>query len=284
MSALLIALCVTTLTVQDIFTKQYSLKGLNGDYTFGAIKVLFAFLFFLFTTKDIQITAPVLPYALGFALTYTLATVFSILAIRTGPLAISSLILSYSLIIPTLYGFLFRHEPMGAAKCIGIVFLLVSLFLVRKPSDPAADQAVSLRWVVYVALAFFSNGMCSVIQNAQQLAFGGTQNGNFMVTALLLGFAALTVLAVVCERRSLVQVVKQGGIWAAAGGICNGATNLLVMVIIASVASSIFFPVLSCGQMIVIFAVSALLYKEKFIPRQLVGLACGLAALVLLNL
>ena len=284
MPALLIALCVGTLTVQSIFTKQYSLKGLSGDYTFGACKVLFAFLFFLFTTKDLSITAQILPYSLGFAAAYTAAIAATIFAIKTGPLAISSLILSYSLIIPTMYGFLFRHEPVGLLKCVGIAFLLVSLFLVRNESKGTEEKKVSGKWLFFISVAFVGNGMCSVVQNAQQYRFGGVQNGNFMVAALFISLVALVVLAVIFERKTFLPVLRQGSLYAAAEGLCNGATNLLVMVIIGMVASSVFFPVLSCGQMILIFVISAVFYKERFIPRQIAGLGCGLAALVLLNL
>ncbi len=284
MPALLIALCVGTLTVQSIFTKQYSLKGLSGDYTFGASKVLFAFLFFLVTTKDLAITAQILPYSLGFAAAYTTAIVTTIFAIKTGPLAISSLILSYSLIIPTMYGFLFRHEPVGLAKCIGIGLLLVSLFLVRSENSGEEEKKVTGKWLLFISVAFVGNGMCSVVQNAQQYKFGGAQNGNFMVLALFISFIALVILAAVFERKTFLPVLKQGSLYAAAEGLCNGATNLLVMVIIGMVATSVFFPVLSCCQMILIFIISAVFYKERFLPRQLAGLGFGLAALVLLNL
>ena len=56
------------------------------------------------------------------------------------------------------------------------------------------------------------------------------------------------------------------------------------MVIIAVVASSVFFPVLSAGQLILTFIISVFAYREKFIPRQIAGLACGLVSLVFLNI
>ncbi len=284
MSALLIALCVGTLTIQNVFTKQYSLKKLSGDYTFGTVKALFAFLFFLFTTKDLSVTAAILPYSAAFAVTYSVALVGTILAIKSGPLAITSLIMSYSLIIPTMYGFLFLHEPVTLLKGLGLVFLLVSLFLVRNESKGGEEKGVTGKWLAFVLFAFVGNGLCSVIQNAQQRRFDGAQNGNFMVAALAMSLVVLIVLSLVFERKSILPVLRHGGVYAAAEGICNGATNLLVMVIIAVVASSVFYPVLSCGQMILIFVISAVFYKEKFIPRQIVGLLFGLAALVLLNL
>ena len=118
---------------------------------------------------------------------------------------------------------------------------------------------------ISISVAFVANGMCSVVQNAQQYKFGGAQNGNFMVLALFISFIALVVLAAVFERKTFLPVLKQGSLYAAAEGLCNGATNLLVMVIIGVVATSVFFPVLSCCQMILIFIISA---AEAFGPGR----------------
>ena len=126
--------------------------------------------------------------------------------------------------------------------------------------------------------------MCSVVQNAQQRRFNGTQNSNFMILALIISTAVLLVLSLAFERHTILNALKKGTVLSAACGICNGATNYLVMVIIAAVASSVFFPVLSAGQLILTFIISVFAYKEKFIPRQIAGLACGLASLVLLNI
>lgn len=107
----------------------------------------------------------------------------------------------------------------------------------------------------------------------------GTLNGNEKADKDL-----LLVLSLVFERNTIVNALKKGTVLSAACGICNGATNYLVMVIIAAVASSVFFPVLSAGQLILTFIISVTLYREEFIPRQIAGLVCGLVSLILLNI
>lgn len=283
MSAFLIAVCVVTLTVQNIFTKQYNIKCPKGEYTYGALRIFFALLFFIFTTRNITFSYSILPYSIAFAAVYVTATVTSVLALKLGSLAITSLIMSYSLIIPTVYGLIFNNEPLSFTKGIGIIFLLVSLFLIRGESD-SKDSKFSVKWLIYIILAFFTNGLCSVVQDAQSKKFDGAQNGNFMILALIIGFSALLVFSVIFERKAILESVKEGVGLAAAGGICNGATNLLVMVIITTVASSVFFPLLSSCQLILTFIISVVFFKEKFILRQIIGLICGLAALIFLNI
>lgn len=285
MPVLLILLCTVTVTVQQVFKKQYSLRCAGGNYFFSALVSFFALLFFLLIPGKISLGTDILPYSAGFAAMFALATVFSVMALTIGSLAITSLVLSYSLIIPTLYGILFLNEKITLLKCGGILLLLISLFLVRaqtKEDNKASKPTV--KWIIYVLIAFVANGMCSVVQNAQQRRFNGMQNSNFMILALIISTAVLFVLSLIFERNTILNALKKGTVLSAACGICNGATNYLVMVIIAAVASSVFFPVLSAGQLILTFIISVFAYKEKFIPRQIAGLACGLASLVFLNI
>ena len=174
------------------------------------------------------------------------------LALKIGSLAITALVMSYSLIIPTVYGLCNGEDPT-VIKGIGIAFLLVSLFLIRSKTESDGKTKFSFRWLIYVLIAFFTNGMCSVLQDAQENHFKGAQNSNFMILALLIGFVALMLIAVVFERKVILESIKKGIVLSAASGICNGATNLLVMVIIGMVATSVFFPVLSACQLILTF-------------------------------
>lgn len=282
--ALLIPLCVTTLTVQNIFTKQFNVKCPKGEYTYSALRILFALLFFIATTKNISISTEILPYSAAFSIVYTIATITSVLALKMGSLAITSLIMSYSLIIPTVYGLIFNNEELSLLKGIGISFLIVSLFLIRAEADKTENSKFSVKWLINVTVAFFTNGLCSVVQDAQQKRFSGSQNGNFMIIALFFGLVVLIIFALIFERSVIFEAIKKGTVLAAAGGICNGATNLFVMVILATVATSVFFPVLSACQLILTFIISVIFFKEKFIPRQIIGLCCGLVSLVLLNI
>ena len=95
MPALLISLCVVTLTVQNIFTKQYNLKCPKGEFTYSALRILFALLFFIVTTKNISFSTEIIPYSVAFSTAYTVASITSVLALKLGSLAITSLIMSY---------------------------------------------------------------------------------------------------------------------------------------------------------------------------------------------
>ncbi len=283
MQYLLIFLCVLTLTVQSVFKKSFGQKAIPADFTYSGMVTLFALIFFVITGKNLIFAGEMIPYSLAFAAVYVGGTITSVLALRWGSLAITSLIMSYSLVIPTMYGLVFLKEPLGLGKLVGLGILCVSLFLVKGAAKPET-KAVSAKWVIAVAVSFVCNGLCSVIQKQQQNAFGGIYNSSFMIVALAIAAAVCFLCGVIAERKHLKAAFRGGLLSAALCGLSNGATNYLVMVIVATVAASLFFPLLSAGQLILTFVISVLLYKEKFLPRQLVGLGLGIAALVLLNM
>jgi len=282
---LLTSLCVITLVLQPVLYKQYNIKCSKGQITFSAIIAFFALIFFAVTTKNISITTKIIPYSLAFAICYGAATLTNILAVKIGSLAITSLVISYSLVIPTVYGLLFLNEKAGPLQYIGILSLLISLFLVRDKAEEDSDKKkVTLLWIVYLVIGFFTNGFCSIIQNEQRRKFDGTENGNFMILSLAICVVMLLIFALIIERKEVLVSLKNGLIIGGANGICNGATNLLVMLSVAIVPASVFFPVLSAGQIVFTYIISVLIFKEKFIKRQNIGIIFGILALVLLNI
>ncbi|MBQ8508825.1 MAG: hypothetical protein IJ493_02850 [Clostridia bacterium] len=288
MTIFLIFLCIFTASIQSVLRKQYNQRA--GEDTagsmFNAAQSLTALCFFVVSALAGGMHFPADPalyaYSIGFAAAYGTAVLFSFLALAVGPFGLTSLISSYSLVLPTLYGLIFLGESLHAVTLAGLGCLFVSLWLMRADKSEG-ERKINLRWIVYVLLSFAGNGFCSIIQKAQQNAFDGAYKNEFMIAALALVTAGLFIAALVSDRSKFSSFLRQGAIYALLCGAANGATNLLVMVITATVAASIFFPVISAGQIITAFAFSLLLYKEKLSKRQHAGAALGIAALVLLN-
>lgn len=287
MQFLLIALCVIVSSMQNIFKKHFGQRCSSGDFLYSALVTFFSLLFFIVSgtiSGSLNFSWEFVPYSLVFAVAYASASIAGVLALRWGSLAITSLIMSYSLVIPTLWGLVVLHEPAGLIQFVGLAILLISLFLIKGPAQSSDHRGFSLKWLLATAISFVGNGTCSVVQNAQRRAFDGAYNTSFMIVSLFLAVVIALVAALITERKHFRQILRAGLFSGALCGLCNGTLNALVMVITALVASAIFFPVLSAGQLIFAFLVSVFLYKEKFIPRQLVALGLGIVALIFLNL
>ena len=125
------AVCVVTCTIQSPFKKLYQRKSDKGTFLFVAMIQLASACFFagacLF--QGFGYEWGVLPYSLLFAFAIATCTITSVVALDCGSLALTSLISSYSLMFPTLYGFVRFKDPVYVSQLIGIAFLVVSLYM-----------------------------------------------------------------------------------------------------------------------------------------------------------
>ncbi len=293
MNAILLILVIFGVTIQHITKKIYTKKTSGGAYTFTAIGTLAALLFFIVTSGgDLHFTSSIIPYSIGFAATYCMSLVFTLLSIKEGPLSITTLITSYSLLIPTLFGLIAWNEPFFVLIVVGLVLLVISIFLIRfegvsKKSENLQGElqkSLSGKWLLYVILAFIGSGGCSTVQKGQQIAFKGAYKNEFMILALAITFFAVLICALISERRDLLQNIKHGLVMASIGGIANGAVNFFVLILSLRMAASVMFPIISAGGILCSTAISIGIYKERISLPQKIGVALGILAIVVLNI
>ena len=268
---------------QNVLKKQYNLKTKGGGaFVFSAFSVLVACLFFVVSGGfRFSFTAGVLPYAIGFAAAYGSAVVASFLAIRTGPLSLTSLITSYSLIIPTFWGLLFLNEKVSVFFWVGFGLLMISLFLIRARSG---EKKFHPAWLVFITLAFVGNGMASAVQTSQQRAFDGAFKNELMIVALLMVAALLLPLSAIFEKKQFLPSVKKGWPLILICGLTNAAVNLLVMLLVARMRAALMFPIISAAGILLTWGASRFVYKEILTRRQNLAMVFGIISVVLMNL
>ena len=153
MNYLFLALIIIFIIVQDITNKQYNLKvEKSNGFIFSAIVALVAMFFFIASAGfKLNFTPEVIPYSLGFAAAYGTALVAVFLAIKWGPLAITLLVTSYSLIVPAFYGMIVLHDPLTTTKIIGLVLLAASLLLIstvlERKKEAMKKSSLSSGWL-----------------------------------------------------------------------------------------------------------------------------------------
>lgn len=284
MNYLFLILITFGISIQQIAKKAYNQKVMNGAFGFSAASSLFALLFFAVTiTQKLSFNSEFLIYSILFALCYSVATVCSFMSVLTGPLSISSLVIQYSLIIPTVYGLIAYKELISALLIIGITLLLISLFLVNL-EEKGEKKKITLKWGVYTFFAFVANGGCSTIQKIQQENCNGNYKNEFMVIALAITVVSLVFFALITEKKEMVLNIKKGFLLCFICGIANGMVNYLVLVLSLRMPASIMFPIISAGGIVLTALISIFFYKEKLSIQQKVGLILGTLAIVVLNL
>ncbi len=283
MFPLLLVLSTLGITVQQIAKKAYNNKIKGGTFTFTALSIIFSLLVFFVTSGgELNFSTELLPYCLSFASAYLAACVFSFMALNTGPISITTLIIQYSLIIPTFYGIIFLKESAKPLLVVGIGLLLISVLLVNLEGKKS-DKKLSLRWGILALLSFVGNGVCSTVQKVQQINMQGEFKSEFMIIALLISGLVIGVCAITFEHKDITKKVTTGAHWYIICGLCNGLVNLFVLILSAWPAS-IVFPVISAGGILATAAIGIFIYKEKLSVQQIVGIILGTASIVFLNL
>lgn len=266
---------------QSIVKKPYTQKtGGGGVYFFNTLLSATALLFFVVTSSKLDFNLSFVPYSIGFAASYAIASVFMVLAIAYGSLSLTSLFISYSLMIPTFYG-LILGDDISKGFVPGMIFLVISLFLTNKSDEKAK---ISFKWIVFVILSFVGNGMCTVVQKMQQIASNGTYKNEFMIVALAIVTAVMLIMTLFTEHKQIKHYAKSGWLWAIICGALNGMVNLFVMILSGRMSVSLMFPLISAGGLIVTYIVSRFFYKEKLTKIQFIGFIFGLTAVVFLNI
>ena len=280
MNAVYLIATVLAIAGQNILKKIFNLRTGGGVYFFTLLSASAALLFFLVTGGKPEFSLDLLPYSAAFGASYAVALVFSVMAVSCGSLSLTTLINSYSLMLPTFYGLLFLKEPVSAGLIPGLALLVVSLVLVNKKTE---STPITAKWVISVVLAFVGNGFCSIFQKMQQSAFDGAFKNEFMILALLMVVAVMAVLMLKSERHKIKACAK--GWWCClAGGTLNGMVNLFVMILAGTMAVSLMFPIISAGGIVITFFVSRWVYHEKLTRQQLIGFALGVLSVIFLNL
>lgn len=295
MPAFILVLTIVSATIQNFFTKIFSNKTEKGVFFFNAMSALIALpIFFISAKFQFSFVWGNFLYSILFALSYFFAVFGLTMAIKTGPLSITALIESYSMIVASIYGIIFLHEPITWFMIIGFILLIISLTLVnyeKKDQKEEDKKGINLKWIIFVSIGFVGNGCCTVVQKMQQVWSENTYGeGNFlygnelMIMGLLMAFIALMVCTVIMERRDMKEVFCKGWVPAIGRGVSNGLANLFSLLLMTMMAVSLANALLAVGCVILSALISVLIYKEKLNVWQWIGLGIGIISLVFLNL
>lgn len=250
----------------------------------------FALLVFVFSSGfKFSFDVGLLSYAISMGVIYGTCTVCLTFALKCGDLSISGLIISASLILPTLYGIIFLHNPITVFFVIGLCVLAASLVLVnlggKKEQLPVEQtRGFSVKWLIFILIAAVTNGFCSILQTAQQTAYNGAMKNELMIIVLSVASVLLLAASLIAERGKIKDGVKQSVVLGGGAGVMNGFLNLFVMLALEVSPAALVFPVISGVSLLMTFVIAVLFFKERYQKIQYLGYALGLLSVVLLNL
>lgn len=277
---------IALLSGQSIIQKQYNIEFCevkNSNYLYNFCMTLVACLvFFIIFIVSPTVNVGSIVYSVLFAITFCVVVFFQFLAIKTGPLALTALVISFSLLIPIVYGLIFLDENLSVYGIVGISALVLSLVLVNEYKKE--EIKITKKYVFYLILAFLGNGFCTTFQKMHQIVFDGKFGGFFMFVAMAMVALFNLVMFLVKKPNKQANFYSKGSMIAGTAGLFNGLCNCLMVILATKLPSTVLYPTVCSGNMILLFLVALLIYHEKFKWYQCFGYALGLIAIILLNI
>lgn len=283
-TGIMLCIAVLSMSFQSIFAKMYEQKSkekILSQYSFVFLQLIASFAFFAVNlNQKFEVQLEMVPYTTVFAVVFFLAIYCNLRSIETGSLSLTNLIMSYSLIIPTMYGIVFKKERLSDWGLIGIILLVISLYFIGGGREKII---LSKQWLFFISIAFVSNGLGTVIQKMYQIRSGGKYKSEFMILSLGIAIIAFACALISRDKKLPIPRIRNGGHFAICAGLCNGILNLFVM-LLANAPSYIVYPTISGGSIVLTFVIARVFFGEKLSVAQNIGCIIGVLSVIFLNL
>ena len=253
--------------------KECRTKG--DSYLYNSMSYIVCILIFLALTFMGEVSRFSAGIGILYGIMIAISGGYTMLAYGAGPMHITVLILSSSMIIPAMSGVLFFNEPFSVIKLIGIIFLLFFIYLsVNKTAD---ETKVNKKWLLFCTIAFFATGMIGILQKVHQGSVHKDETGVFLLAAFICSFIYSTVMSK--KSGTEMKVTRKIGTFSVVSGICIFVMHYINLRLSGILPSQLFFPLVNAGPMILNIIISVVFFKERITKRQLIGIIGGIASL-----
>lgn len=291
MHYLLLIISITiTLTynlVRNTFSKHYAKNGRDFQLFNLACSAISAFTVLLvaFFTRAALPSWYTLLLGVVFGIITALSALFNMRALERGPASYTTLIVTSSMMIPALSGWLLFDETVSIVKLVGMALMIVSV-LMSVTSTPN-ERSASVSWLVMCLLAMLFTGLVGILQKIHQSSSHSNELMYFLAVAFIVSTiysgTALLIPGAKPEHCSISLSPRKWVCWMAlVCGIFIALANIINLYLSGVMESIIFFPTANGSNLLLMLLVSVVFLKERLGLLKWLGFAVGCAAIALL--
>lgn len=276
MSALLLILSVGSGITQNCIFNVAGKKILktNDDiYKFNMLVYTVCILAFGVLTLGGSISLYTVLLGLLFGVVTAMSNLYKMLALSKGPMHLTLLITTSSMIIPTLSG-VFFGEKISLLKLLCVFVLIYFIYL---SLGKVKGEKVNKSWVLCCALAFVLIGAIGVIQKVHQSSAHRTELSGFLFISFIV---SLIISYIRIKEKKEFKIEGKQIILACICGVCTFAMNYINLKLSGVLPSQLFFPLVNGSTIILSSVMSVVVFKEHLSKKQAVGLIGGITSLV----
>ena len=283
----MIALLYTAVVLCSISQSTMNKINKRGDaIRFNFFKALSACLVFftVYLLSREGLHLPTLLYGAAHGVLLAIANQAGYKALHSGPMALTSMVVNFSLVIPFLFGIVRFGETPSLFAYFGLALLLTALIFLNLRRRGGEDKRPSLKWAIFTSATLLANGFCSVVTSAHQRAYPEQFEYGYTAWTTVVCLVIFTVLALAGGKLKNTHRTKRGDLLASGAGIVNTLSSFFTVLLAATSPASILYPLLSATTMLAALIVGRLVFREKLTGFQLTGFVLGVASVVLFNL
>jgi len=211
-------------------------------------------------------------------------------ALASGPVSLTVLIVNFSVLFPTTLSILFLGDRFFFTQMIGIVCLVVSMILSCNRTE--GEQKANKKWLIVTIVCLLVNGVGGCVQKlfyqTETAKTVANSDNTFLVFTYL--FSAILALVVYLvgahtgkKEKSTYWFSKNVLFYALAVGAVIAVFQKMFMMGNKLIPGSIMFPTYYGLQSLGMSLIGIVLFKDKLTARQKIGVLFGIASIALMN-
>ena len=266
---------------QGKFSRR-NIKTANDAVFFNGLIFLFSSL--LYVRDAFGCSGTVILYGAAFGIFSMAFQLFYIEAMAWGNVSLSMMIANAAIVFPITASILFFHEQLTAIRIIGIALTAAALFL----SMDRTQKSSNLRkWLLFSLAAFLANGVLMVIQKFFSHSTYSAEARAFVAWSYIFS-TVVSALQVLLSRsmghRLSFSIRPSVFFHAAVPGLLLAAFQVLQTKALATLDSSLYYPAVTGGSLIMTTLLGLIFLKDKLRAKQIWSILIGVVAIVLMNL
>jgi len=210
--------------------------------------------------------------------------IFGIRSYKTGPMSLTSIFGTFSMVVPIMVGFFFWKEAVTAMKVAGILIMFIAIWLIISPSK---DGKVTGAWIFNVVVFALSTGLMTTFH---QLGARVKPEESHMFLAMGFTFATVFICFNLpyCQKHPEKKITKRlfsmenlNGLFV---GILGAVNSICGVKILNLMDSTVYYPVKVGACLICNALLSFFLFHEKLGKKQIIGFMLGSLSILILTI
>ena len=240
---------------------------------------------FIHDTTFLEMPTSVVIYGIIVGILYALHLGVMLLCIEAVGVGISATAASVSAVVPVIFAWMVWDESLQFWDICGLSIAPVSLYLCRVVDVKGISGDYSLhKWYKNGNVLLFLNFSMAAFNGVMHKVVGEIKIENIQESYQCILFLSATVITAICLFIKRPQFSFQACAIGSLFGTINFSTTACGLLALAVLPVVTVFPVAACSIIVLSTFVSWILWGERIIYRQTVGILLAIIAIVLISI